>query len=77
MKDIEAIFEFRCKRCHFVFDGPHTAIPNALPTLVELIQQSSNSISKIGGIISKVCLHHCEDGLGVADLIGCRFINNN
>jgi hypothetical protein len=73
---MEAIFEFKCSRCHCIFDGPHTAVPNALPTLVELIQQPKISISKVGGIMSKVSIHHCKDGIGIGDLIGCRFVDN-
>lgn len=72
-----AIFKFKCRHCNCVYDGPHTNEHNALPTLVELFEQPKNSMPQLGAIISKTRLHHCkDDGLGIADLIGCSFADN-
>lgn len=70
--NVYAQFEYKCRRCGQVVDGPSTAGKNASMALIGVITGA-----KPEPMLSMVSIHSCDiGGEGVTDLIGYRLEAN-
>lgn len=60
-------FEYRCRKCGKVFDGPSVPKERGAQLLAEYVATGN-------GEIRHLFLHDCADGVGIADLIGWRIV---
>ncbi len=70
-KEKTATFRYKCRRCGKVYDGSITGEILATGFLFHLLYgyQKPDTITK-SSEPKAFDMHHCEDGLGVADIIG-------